>query len=54
VRRATALTLAALFLLLVVAAVAQLTLASGGGAPLPGPSSVGQLPVTSTPASSAP
>jgi hypothetical protein len=48
VRRATAYTLVALFLLLVVAAVAQLTLASGGGTPLPGPSTVGELPATHT------
>jgi hypothetical protein len=49
VRRATALTLVVLLVLLVVAAVAQLTIASGG-APLPGPSRVGQLPSAATPA----
>jgi hypothetical protein len=48
VRRATALTLVVLFLLLVIAAVAQLTIASGG-APLPGPSHVGELPSPRTP-----
>jgi hypothetical protein len=44
VRRGTAITLIVLFVVLIVTAVIQFTLASGDRAPLPGPASVGQIP----------
>jgi hypothetical protein len=44
VRRGTAIVLVVLFALLVATAIVQLVIASGDRQPLPGPTSVGELP----------
>ena len=43
-RRGTAILLALLFTLLVIVAIVQFRFASSGRPPLPGPTSVGELP----------
>jgi hypothetical protein len=43
-----------LFVLITVAAVAQIVIASGDRSPLPGPASPGQLPTTATPIGASP
>lgn len=49
-RRPTFIVLIVLFVLLIGAGIAQLVIASGGGAPLQGPTSPGQLPsISATP-----
>ena len=46
-RRPTLIMIIVLFVLITVAAVAQIVIASGDSQPLPGPTSPGQLPSTS-------
>jgi hypothetical protein len=48
VRRPTLIAIIVLFVLITVAAVAQIVIASGHQPVLPGPTSPGQLPATST------
>jgi hypothetical protein len=52
VRRPTLITIIVLFVLITIAAIAQLTIASGDRPPLPGPTSPGQLPSLPSPAPS--
>jgi hypothetical protein len=47
-RRPTFIVIIILFTILIVAAIAQIVIASGGTAPLPGPTSPGQLPSLTT------
>ncbi|MGZ8583376.1 MAG: hypothetical protein ACXWXG_08630 [Actinomycetota bacterium] len=53
-RRPTLIMIIVLFLLIGAAAVAQFVIVSGGGDPLPGPASPGELPSASTSASTTP
>ncbi len=52
-RRPTLIVIIVLFALIGAAAVAQFVIAGGGGDPLPGPASPGQLPSATLPPSTA-